>query len=132
MVQDLSDFYRHYVAAANARDFATIANLVHDEVTVNGVACKREDVLNSLAAFIEIMPDFTWEIEDLIVADDRIAARLRDTGTPATEWLGVPATGAAIEIMEFASYRVTEGGFIEMWFLMDKASAVQQLQKPPP
>jgi len=127
MSENLHDFYLRYVAAANARDYETIAGLIHDEVTVNGLMCRREDVLASLTGFADIMPDFTWHIEDLFVAEDRIAARLRDTGTPAKEWLGVQATNVSIEITEFASYRLRDGRFAEMWFLMDTSSAIQQL-----
>jgi len=129
MADELRDLYLRYVAAANARDFEVIADLIHDEVTVNGVTCKREDVLASLAGFVESVPDFTWHIEELFTVEERIAARLRDTGTPAKQWLGIEATGARIEITEFASYKVRDGRFAEMRFLMDTASAVQQLQR---
>jgi predicted ester cyclase len=127
--EELRALYRRYVTAANARDFEAIANLIHDDVTINGVLHKREDVLASLASFADIIPDFTWTIEDLLVEDDRIAARLRDTGTPAKPWLGMEPTGAAIEITEFANYTVRHGRFAEMRFLMDTATATQQLNR---
>lgn len=132
MVQELREFYERYVAAANARDFETIAGLIHDDVMVNGVARKRDDVLASLASFTEIVPDFTWHIEDLAIAKDRISARLRDTGTPTTAWLGVAPTDTAIEFTELASYRVRQGRFSEMWFLMDTETAKQQLSRSAP
>ncbi|KAF2654030.1 NTF2-like protein [Lophiostoma macrostomum CBS 122681] len=125
--EELRDFYHRYVAAANNRDFDTISSLVNDEVTVNDVPHKREDVVAALKGIADVTPDFTWHIEDLITTGDRIAARLRDTGTPTKEIFGEEPTGASIEITEFAAYRVRDGRFVEMWFLMDVASAVQQL-----
>ena len=129
MADDLHGFYLRYVTAANARDFETIADLIHDEVVVNGAMRKRADVLASLAGFADIVPDFTWHVEDLVVADDRIAARLRDTGTPARMWLGIEPTNVPIEITELAHYKVLDGRFSEMWFLMDTTSAAQQLRR---
>jgi predicted ester cyclase len=127
MAEEMHELYRRYVAAANARDYETIASLIHDDVMVNGVSSRRADVLASLAGFADVVPDFTWHIEDVLVAGDRIAARLRDTGTPAKRWLGMEPTNARIEITEFANYRVRDGRFAEMWFLMDTTSAAQQL-----
>ena len=127
MTEDLRDLYLRYVAAANARDYEAIAGMIHDDVTVNGVKSRRDDVLASLAGFADAIPDFTWNLEDLIIVDNRIAARLRDTGTPAKQWLGIEPTQTQIEITEMSSYRVRDGRFAEMWFLMDLASAAQQL-----
>lgn len=78
------------------------------------------------------MPDFVWRIEDLFTQDGRIAARLRDAGTPAKRWLGFEPTGASVEFTEFASYRVRDGRFLEMWFLMDIPSVSEQLSRRRP
>ena len=124
---ELREFYLRYVDAANARDFDAIAPLIHDDVTINGVPSKRADVLASLKGITDAVPDFVWRIEDLFTQDDRIAARLRDGGTPAKKWLGFEPTGASVEFMEFASYRVRDGRFTQMWFLMDVPSIAKQL-----
>lgn len=126
---DLEGFYRRYVAAANARRFDAIRDMIQDDVTINGVARKGVDVVASLREFATTVPDFVWTIQDLLVAGDRIAARLQDTGTPAAAFLGHKATGASISIMEFASYRVHDGRFAEMWFLMDTEMAAAQLRR---
>ena len=39
----LRDFYRSYIAAANSRDFDAIANVVAEDVMLNGKMVKRED-----------------------------------------------------------------------------------------
>lgn len=126
---EMRDFYNRYIAAANARAFDDIAELIHDDVTINGAPYKRGDVLASLKGFTDAMPDMVWHIEDLIIEDDRIAARLRDTGTPAKTLFGLDATGAPVEYTEFASYKVRDGRFAEMWFLMDVPTITGQLNK---
>jgi len=125
---DLEKFYRGYIGAINARHFEVVAELIHDEVTVNGVPLKRADVLAALKGIADAVPDFVWSIEDLFVVDDRIAARLQDTGTPKQKFLGHEPTGASIDFMEFGSYKVRDGRFSEMWFLMDSAMVREQLR----
>lgn len=74
------------------------------------------------------MPDFHWELEDLKVDGDTIAARLTNTGTPVKEYLGVVPTGASFEIVEYAIYRVRDGRFVHMTNLHDAETLKQQLR----
>jgi predicted ester cyclase len=125
---DLRDFYQRYIAAINARQFDVVAEMVHDDVSINGVPRKREDVIASLEGIARAVPDFAWNVQELFVVGDGIAARLRDTGTPTKAFLGQEATGASIDVMEFASYKLRDGRFAEMWFLLDVATAAEQLR----
>lgn len=126
---DLKNFYGRYIAAINARDFDTVGTLIADEVRVNGTACKREDVIASLKGIVDATPDFRWTVQDLFTEDHRIAARLQDTGTPVKPFLGHEPTGALLDIMEYGSYRTENGVFVDMWFLMDAATAGEQLRR---
>lgn len=125
---DLAQFYTRYIAAINARDFDFVAGLIHDDVLMNGAPHKRSDVLASLRGITDAVPDYRWNVQDLFVADDRIAARLQNTGTPAKAFMGNQATGASVNFMEFASYKIRRGRFAEMWFLMDGTALAQQLK----
>ncbi len=125
---NLSDFYGRYIAALNARDFDTVRTLIAADVRVNGVAYKREDVVASLADITDAVPDFRWTIKDLFTDEGRIAARLRDTGTPVKPFLGHDPTGGALDIIEYGSYRVVESLFVDMWYVIDAATAGEQLQ----
>lgn len=127
---DLTEFYTRYIAAANARDFGFIATLIPDEVLVNGSPYRRDDVLASLKGITDAVPDYRWNVQDLFVVDDRIAARLQNTGTPTGTFMGQEPTGRSVSLLEFAAYRIRDGRFAEMWFLMDAAGVAQQLQGP--
>jgi predicted ester cyclase len=96
---------------------------------VNGKLNKREDVLAGLKWLTDIVPNYTWHIEDLFVDNGRIAARLRDTGPPVKIFFGAEPTGASIEFIEFASYKVRRDPFAEMWYLLDSASISAQLKQ---
>lgn len=89
---------------------------------------KKEEVLRGLKWLIDAVPDYVWHIEDLFVNEDRIAARLRDVGTPVREFFGNQPTGKTIEFIEFASYRVKENKFVEMWYLIDTTKISEQLK----
>ncbi|MBS7564749.1 ester cyclase [Mucilaginibacter sp. Bleaf8] len=126
---DLSAFYQRYIAALNERNFDLVATLVSDEVKINGQSSKPADVLAGLQWLTDIVPDYIWQIEDLFVDGERIAARLQDRGTPAKTFFGAEPTGSSIAFTEFASYRVQNSLFTEMWYLLDTASIVEQLKK---
>lgn len=125
---DLKAFYGRYIAALNARDFDTIRSLIADEVHVNGTPYKGDDVIASLRGIADAVPDYRWTVQDLFADENRIAARLQDKGKPAKAFLGHEATGASLDIMEYGSYRVEDGRFVDMWFLIDAATAGEQLR----
>lgn len=125
----LSDFYHRYIAALNERNFEVVATLIPDEVKVNGQYTKREDVLASLNWLTDVVPNYKWHIEDLFTDGERIAVRLHDTGTPAKNFFGAEPTGGSIEFTEFASYKVHDGKFVEMWYLIDVEKIKDQLTK---
>ncbi|TRW27203.1 ester cyclase [Flavobacterium zepuense] len=127
--ETLDAFYRRYIAAANARDLDAIAGMVSDDVIINGVKKKKEDSVGGFQYILDAVPDYEWKIEDLFTDGERIACRLTDTGTPTKTFLGNEPTGASISITEFASYRVRNGKFIEMWYLIDAAQVKEQLKK---
>jgi predicted ester cyclase len=125
---DLTAFYKRYIAAINARHFEVVEQLVHEDVLMNGKSHKRADVLASLKGIADAVPNYVWGLQDLFVVEDRIAARLQNTGTPTKPFLGHKPTGASVNFMEFASYKVRDGRFAEMWFLMDAPTVAEQLR----
>jgi predicted ester cyclase len=125
--EELRDFYLRYADVCNARAFDRLEEFVHDEVTLNGVPSTRADVTASLRAHTQAIPDLVWEIQDLVIEGNRIAARLRDTGTPQQEWFGLTPTGATVTFDECAFYEVVDGRFAHTWYLMDAAGVRRQL-----
>jgi predicted ester cyclase len=126
---DLHTFYRNYISAANSRNYDAIFNIVAEKVILNGVAARRDDIISSFKGLVDAVPDFTWHIEDLVVEGDRIAARLTDTGTPnPTTFFGQNPGAKSVEFSEYGSYKVVDGLFVEMWYLIDVPSITQQLE----
>ncbi|MER6533457.1 ester cyclase [Streptomyces sp900105755] len=124
---DLRAFYLRYIEALNAHEISRMDEFIHDEITLNGEPGTREQVITVLNGAIDAVPDFHWELRETAVDGDRLAARLTNTGTPATEWLGVAPTGASFEIVEYAIYQVRDGRFVHMTALHDAETLRRQL-----
>jgi predicted ester cyclase len=127
ITEELHDFYRRYVDLANAREFDRLDEFVHEEVTQNGVPSTRGEMAASLRAHVQAIPDLVWEIQDVVIEGNRIAARLRDTGTPRQEWFGLTPTGATVTFYECAFYQVRDGRFEHTWYMMDAEAVRRQL-----
>jgi steroid delta-isomerase-like uncharacterized protein len=72
-------------------------------------------------------PDLRAHIEDLVAAGDKVAVRLRFHGTHSGDFLGIPATGRAIEYVSHEFYRVADGLIAEEWICSDMATLLRQL-----
>ncbi|GAB7050506.1 ester cyclase [Catenuloplanes indicus] len=124
---DLRDWYLRYVAALNAHEFDGMDQFIADRVLLNGEPGTRADVLAVQRHDVDAVPDLHWEIQEMLFDRDRIAIRAINTGTPVTEWLGVPPSGASFEIVEYAIYRVADGRFTQMTALHDSAELRRRL-----
>lgn len=124
---DLREWYRRYIATLDAHRLDEMDRFVADEVVLNGEPGTRDDVVADMRRIVDAVPDFHWEVTELLVDRDRIAARVVNTGTPVKEWLGVVPTGASFEIVEYAIYKVTDRRFVQMTNLHDTADARRQL-----
>ena len=72
-------------------------------------------------------PDLQAHIEDIVAAQDKVAVRLRLRGTHSGEFLGIPATGRAVEYVSHEFYRITDGLIAEEWICSDTATLLRQL-----
>ena len=72
-------------------------------------------------------PDLEARIDDVVAADDRLAARLSFRGTHAGEFQGIAATGRRIAYISHEFYRVADGLIAEEWICSDMASLSRQL-----
>lgn len=104
-----------------------MAEFAHDEVFMNGTPVAREDMMAEFRRHTDAVPDLSWEIQELLVDGNRVAARLIDTGTPVAPWNGLDPTGATVTFAETAFYEVVDGRFKHMWYLMDAAAVQAQL-----
>lgn len=115
----LREFFQRYIDALNTHEFHRMTEFIHDELILNGQPVTRDDVIRELEGHADAVPDFLWRVKVLVVEGDRVAARLFNKGTPAKQWLGLTPTGTSVEYAEYASHKVRDGRFEEMWYLID-------------
>lgn len=125
-VFDARSFYASYIDVLNTRQLDRLDEFVHDEITHFTDVATREQVASAIFSSIDAVPDLHWEVLDLVVAGDTLAARLANRGTPVADWLGTSPTGAPIEITELAVYRVRDGRFTFMTNVHDAAGLATQ------
>lgn len=73
------------------------------------------------------LPDLQMRIEDTIVQNDRVAVRVRLTGTHRGDTLGVPASGRAISVAGIVIVRISGDQIVEGWNSWDQLGLLQQI-----
>lgn len=76
----------------------------------------------------EAFPDFHYDVFDVVVDDDRVAARFRNTGTHEDEFMGIPATGRAFKLEGSDFFRLDgDAKVVGHWTYADNLAFMQQL-----
>lgn len=88
-----------------------------------------QGMLNTVAFLGEVVPDLTWEPQEIIPIDDgRFVVRGRAQGTPIGPFFGVePPTGRSFDIMSIDIVTLEDGKIVLIYHLEDWTSAIAQL-----
>jgi len=108
----LEAFYRRYLQRCNAHHFDELGEFVDRDVEVNGARLGLRRYAEGLAAVVEALPDYHWDLRHLLVDGRWLGAHLVDTGT-------TPA-GRSVSTQEFAVYRVADSRIVEVWGDLDR------------
>lgn len=81
--------------------------------------------------FRSAVPDLTCEIEQMIVAGDRVVSHLHFHGHFNGRFGDVQGKGQAIDFIATDIYRVKDGRIAENWHLEDNLTLLQQLGQIP-
>jgi predicted ester cyclase len=73
------------------------------------------------------IPDLRCDIEQLIVARDRVVVHLNFSGHFTGEFKGVPGRGQSIHFIATDIYRIVDGRIAENWHLEDNLALLEQL-----
>ena len=75
-----------------------------------------------------IFPDMQVEILDLIGKNDKVAVRVRFTGTHSAPFCGMDATGKKISFEALEIFRLSNGKIAESWGYWPDASILECLK----
>ncbi|HVM96322.1 MAG TPA: ester cyclase [Candidatus Acidoferrales bacterium] len=83
----------------------------------------RDMVQRAWATF----PDYHEELLDMVAEGDKVAVRLRITGTQKGQWGPIPPTGTKLDFEEMLILRIADGKVVEQRGLVDNLNALRQL-----
>jgi len=93
-----------------------------------GLEPTKDGVRRFFSAYIAAFPDLRFDAEDLIASGDRVAARVRCTGTHDGDFMGMPATGRSVAVQAIDIIRFGDEGLAhEHWGVFDSLKMMQQL-----
>jgi steroid delta-isomerase-like uncharacterized protein len=119
-----------YVAAVNAHDTSSFPELFtenyvqHSGRSPSGLAAQIDNFRRVFAA----TPDHQMQVEDRIIAGDRVVARTTHTATHAQTFRGIPPTGKRFTYRTIDIWRVENGKFAEHWDITDAEEVLRQLR----
>ena len=105
-------------------DGITPGAMIHDPGTdFRGPA----ELRHGLQVLFQAFPDFHFTLLDQVAEGDRVVLRYRGQGTHRGEFLGIPATGRAIDYTGMILLRMADGKIAEFWAQPDQLGLLKQL-----
>jgi steroid delta-isomerase-like uncharacterized protein len=123
---------RNAYAALSRRDFAAAAGFLSPDFIINlagapyqmrGPRIWRKNT----ETFFNAFPDIQIETQDMFAADDKVAVRVRFTGTHTGEFLGNQPSQKRVDYQSYELYRVADGKIAEEWICSDMLTILTQI-----
>jgi steroid delta-isomerase-like uncharacterized protein len=122
---------RQFFRRISAADLSAVDELVSDDFVeheqVPGLAPGKAGMRQLFEMFHSAFDPAGLEVYDMIAEGDKVFVLARMTGTQRGEFMGIAATGNAIDVSICDYFRVGNGALIEHWGVMDAAGMMQQL-----
>ena len=98
----------------------------HEELP--GLAPTKDGILTFFRLQGAAFADMRMEVQDIVASGDKVVARVRYTGTHQGDFMGMPATGKAVDVQLVDIFRFGDDGLLrEHWGVMDQLTLMQQL-----
>jgi predicted ester cyclase len=107
--------YERYLTCCNERRFDQLGEFVDEQVSGSGSADGLAAYIERVKAVCTGFPDYHWDLQDLVVEENAIAARLIGQGTHTGFFDGIAPTGKKMTIQELVIYRIADGKIIQCW-----------------
>lgn len=116
----------------NAGDIEGFGALLADDFVEHeelpGLEPSKEGVIALFHMWRAAFPDMRMDVQDVLADGDKVAFRVRATGTHEGEFMGVPATGRRIDVQLVDILRFGDDGLAhEHWGVFDTMAMMQQL-----
>jgi predicted ester cyclase len=112
---DLAARYERYLACCNERRFDELSEFVDERVSGSAPEDGRAAYVEGVKAVCTGFPDYRWDLQELVVEENTIAARLIGRGTHTGVFDGIAPTGRRITVQELVVYRFVAGRITHCW-----------------
>ena len=114
----------------NNGNFSVLDELVHPNYVYRSPSQELNgpDGLKSLfTAYRNAFPDLNVEIDELVVAGDKVVISIALTGAHEGDLMGIAATGKRVKVHGMVLSRFEDGKIIDEWEILDELAMFQQL-----
>jgi len=139
MAEDLKDLTRKYITEVwNQGRLDLLDRLVardcitHDPAAPGGELKGPDGLKQLISMYRNAFPDTEFEIKDLILEGDKVAARISASGTHKGALMGIAPTGKRVSIRGIVITQFSAGKQVESWSSYDQLGMLQQLGVAPP
>jgi predicted ester cyclase len=107
--------YERYLTRCNEHRCDELGEFVSEQVSGSGPVDGLAAYIEGVKAVCTAFPDYRWDLQELVVEEDTIAARLIGQGTHTGPFSGIAPTGRRISTQELVIYRVADGKIVRCW-----------------
>jgi steroid delta-isomerase-like uncharacterized protein len=123
---------RRFYDLINAGDIDSFGALMADDFVEHERLPGLEPTKAGVLAFFRVQraafPDMRMDVEDVIASGDKVAVRVRYTGTHEGDFMGIAATGRRVDAQLIDIMGMGADGLChEHWGVMDQLTMMQQV-----
>src|SRR5215207_2505907 len=130
-IEENKNIVRRYQEIYNKNELDRLTEVLSEDLLTPNIMPGIPPGLEGAKAAHRIMlagfPDYQTIIEDMVAEGDRVAARIKMTGTHTCDFMGIPPTEKRISFTGIYMVRITNGKIVEHWGEEDSVSLLQQL-----
>jgi len=123
---------KRYIEAFNNGNFEAFTELLSSDYAIYSPSgypqpTSREKLIENYKGAAEAFSGFTWNIEDIIAAEDKVICRIMARGTFIGALPDLPATEKKFEFSLITIMRIEDGIIVEEWQEDDQLGLARQL-----
>ncbi len=123
---------KHYIETFNKGNFEAFKELLSPDYAIYSPSgypkpTSREKLIENYKGAAEVFSEFTWSIEDIIAAGDKVICRIIARGIYKGGVPDLPVTGKEFKFSMINIMRMENGKVVEEWQEDDQLGLVRQL-----
>jgi len=123
---------KQYIETFNKGNFEAFKELLSHDYAIYSPSgypepSSREKLIENYKGVAEVFSEFTWNIEDIIAAGDKVICRIIARATYKGGVPGLPETEKKVEFSLITIIRIENGKVVEEWQEDDQLGLVRQL-----